>query len=250
MLSLKTKDWQIDNIETILFDKDGTLIDLHYFWGKMSELRAQAIIEKYNLSPDKINKICLFLGYNTKSKKMIPDGITALYSRTKIIELFQEKLLSLNINTNKEELEMIFDNVSKDFYKNIQTYTKPIETATHFFKKIHSKGIKLGIVTSDSVESTNLTLKQFGWEKYFDIAIGRESSLFAKESGEPTKLALQKLNAKPESTVMIGDAPMDYISAKNAKINKTILVATGQIEKKDLLKISPYTIENLSEIIL
>ena len=49
MINFKTKDWQIKNIETVLFDKDGTLIDLHYFWGKMTQMRSLAVIEKYNL---------------------------------------------------------------------------------------------------------------------------------------------------------------------------------------------------------
>ena len=31
MISLKTNDWRLENIETVLFDKDGTFIDLHYF---------------------------------------------------------------------------------------------------------------------------------------------------------------------------------------------------------------------------
>ena len=64
MISLKTSDWQIDNIETILFDKDGTFVDLHYFWGKMTELRAKAFVEKYSLPESAFEKICLYLGYN------------------------------------------------------------------------------------------------------------------------------------------------------------------------------------------
>ena len=35
---------------------------------------------------------------------------------------------------------------------------------------------------------------------------------------------------------------------KNAGIEKTILVATGQIEAKDLLETSPYVVKNLAEI--
>ena len=35
MISLKSKSWQIDNVETVLFDKDGTFIDLHFFWGNV-----------------------------------------------------------------------------------------------------------------------------------------------------------------------------------------------------------------------
>ena len=79
-------------------------------------------------------------------------------------------------------------------------------------------GIKLGIVTSDSKESTEKTINYFEWNDLFQVIIGRESTPYTKESGEPTKLAVKELNANPNTTLMIGDAPMDYISAKNAGI--------------------------------
>ena len=59
MINLKTNKWTINNIDTILFDKDGTFIDLHYFWGKMTEMRVEEIIEKFNLSKDLFPKLCL-----------------------------------------------------------------------------------------------------------------------------------------------------------------------------------------------
>lgn len=248
MVNLKTKDWQIENIETVLFDKDGTLIDLHYFWGKMTQMRSLAVIEKYNLKKDSFEKLCLFLGYDLNAKKMLSNGITALYSRSKIIEIFCENLIQLDINVTISELEELFDDVANKFYNNILDYTKPIVEAIQFVDSLYNKGVKLGIVTSDSIVSTNLTLKQFGWEKYFDVVIGRESHSDTKESGKPTILALEKLKANPKTTLMIGDAPMDYISAKNAQIERTILVSTGQICKDQLLKTSKYVCNSLKEI--
>lgn len=249
MISLKTPNWEIKNVETVLFDKDGTFIDLHYFWGKMTELRANAIIEYYQSKLDYFDDICKYLGYDVINKKMLKDGITALYSRPQIIELLNKSLnTKLNINSNEKELEVIFDNVSQEFYKNIKDYTQPINDAINFIKKLHSKNIKLGIVTSDSIESTQITLKQFGWEHLFKVVIGRESSSETKESGIPTKLGLEKLNAKSETAIMIGDAPMDCISAQNANIKTTILVSTGQLDLDELKKYSKYVVNTLKEI--
>ncbi len=248
MINFKTKNWEINNIETILFDKDGTFIDLHFFWGKMTELRVNAIIEKFNISKKYFSNLCLELGYNTDTCKMLQDGITALYSRAKIINIFTKKLEKYNVWTTEEEIEKIFDEVSNNFYKDMQKYTKPIEEAINFIKNMRKKGIKLGIVTSDSLESTKITLKNFDWENLFDSVIGRESSPFTKESGEPTKLALKELVANPMTTIMIGDAPMDYISAQNAGIERTILVASGQIDEITLKSTTKYTVSTLAEI--
>ena len=59
---------------------------------------------------------------------------------------------------------------------------------------------------------------------------------------------LDNIKADPDYTVMIGDAPTDFIAAKNAGINRTILVATGQVKFEDLLKNSSYVVNSLSEI--
>ncbi|MGM9994100.1 MAG: HAD family hydrolase [Candidatus Avigastranaerophilus sp.] len=250
MISLKTADWCIDDIETVLFDKDGTFIDLHYFWGKMTELRVIEVIKKFGLSPDLFEVLCLYLGYDVKSGKMLKDGITALYSRSKIIEIFKNDLKNHFVHTENEVLEEIFDRVSSEFYQDMQKYTKPIESAVQFIKQVRSKGVKTGIVTSDAAESTLLTLKHFGWVDLFDVVMGRESSPYPKESGEPTKSALNLINAVAKTAVMVGDAPTDYISAKNAGIEKTILVATGQIDFASLKENSPYTVEKLNDIII
>ncbi|MBE7704354.1 MAG: HAD family hydrolase [Cyanobacteria bacterium SIG29] len=248
MISLSSKTFKIDNIETVLFDKDGTFIDLHYFWGQMTELRVKEIIKKYHLKQEYFEKLCLCLGYNPNNCKMLSDGITAMYSRSKIIDIFRQDLKSFDVYISDIELEQIFDEVSEIFYQDMQKYTKPIESAILFIKNLRKTGMKIGIVTSDSTQSTLLTLKHFGWKNLFDVVIGRESCSQTKESGFPTKMALELLSANPNTTVMIGDAPMDYISAKNAGIEKTILVATGQIDSSNLKKTSEYVVENLEEV--
>ena len=109
-------------------------------------------------------------------------------------------------------------------------------------------GIKLGKVTTDSGDSTMLTHEYYDWEKYFSAVIGRESTKENKESGIPAKKALEIMHSTPNNTIMIGDAPMDYLAAKNAGIDKTILVATGQLNIKDLMSYSNYVVNSLKKI--
>ncbi len=248
MVRLRANNWALDNVETVLFDKDGTLIDLHYFWGKMTELRALEVIKRFSLPQEIFEKLCGFLGYDIVTGKMLSDGITALYSRSKIIEIFNGNLQELGVLTTPAELAEIFDFVSQEFYKDMYQYVKPIDDAIEFAKTLCSRGLRLGIVTSDSVESTHLTLEKFGWENLFDVVVGRESSAQTKECGALTMIALTQLGANAETTVMIGDAPMDYWGAKNAGVKRTILVATGQLQPGDLQEYSPYVLSSLKEI--
>lgn len=248
MISLKTKKWKIDNIETILFDKDGTFIDLHYFWGKMTELRCIQIIKEFNVDTKLLPQLCLILGFDLEKQKMIPDGITAMFSRPVIIKIFREKLEKYNVFTTEEKITEIFDEVNEIFNKNLVEYAKPINEAIEFIKNIKKLGIKTGVVTSDSIDSAKLTIKHFEWENLFDCIIGRECSKDTKESGALSVLALKELKANPKTTIMIGDTPMDYLSAINSGIEKTILASTGQIPIDELEKTSPYALNSLNEI--
>lgn len=249
MISLKSNNWVLNDIDTILFDKDGTFIDLHYFWGKITEMRVSEIISLYNLDSTIFESLCYFLGYDFRTKKMIPDGITAMYSRSRIIELFIEELKKYNLKLSISTLENIFDDVTNEFNKNLIKYVKPIDDAIEFIKKVKNLGIKTAIVTADSLKTTNLIIESFGWENLFDVVIGRESSTETKESGIPIKLAVEQLKANSRTVVMIGDTPTDFIAAKNAGVDKIILVSTGQVEFEDLLKKSPYVVNSLSEIL-
>lgn len=248
MISFSTKNWQINNIDTVFFDKDGTFVDLHYFWGKMTELRVKEIIKRYSLSTDFLFPLCLTLGFDINTQKMLSNGITALYSRIKVIEIFSEDLKKYNINIKKEEIALIFDYVSKEFYKDIDEYIKPIDSAINLIKLLKSQNIKLGLITADAIESTNLTLNKLHLENIFDVIYARESCSDTKESGVPAILALKDINSLPQNTIMIGDTPSDNLCAKKANIEKTILVSSGQIDKKELLKTSPFVVEDLKEI--
>ena len=89
MISLKTKEWEINNIETVLFDKDGTFIDLHYFWGKMTELRAEEVIKNFNLNKNLFEKICLILGYNINTKKCLQTGLPHYIHAQKLLKFLK-----------------------------------------------------------------------------------------------------------------------------------------------------------------
>lgn len=248
MINLKTNDWKINNIDTILFDKDGTIIDLHYFWGKMTEMRVNKVIDIFKLDKQIFKELNLCLGYDVESVKMLSDGITALYSRVKIIEIFKNDLLKYGIKTDNKTLTEIFDNVSTEFYNDINKFTIPIAETIEFIKQVKKYAIKTAIVTADSVESSNITIKNFGWDNLFDTVVGRESIKGTKESGESVKLALEQLNSTSKNSVMIGDAPTDYIAAKNGGVNKTILLSTGQVSIDELKMTSKYVSSSLKDV--
>lgn len=248
MINLKSKDWKISNVETILFDKDGTFINSHIYWGEIIRRRVKAVMSFYKISNDFFNELCLSLGLDCKAARLIPEGPIALLAREAVINSLIRKLNSLNIDAKSEEIEQIFKDVHKDFLPDIYEYIELIDEAKNLFERLKQAGIKLAVVTSDTRANTEAILEYLNLTQYFDLVIGKDDCTKAKKTGEPALLALNKLNALAERTISVGDASMDYEMAKNAKLLGSILVSTGQTPLNELQTYTNTVVDSLKEV--
>ena len=67
----------LDNIKAVIFDKDGTLIDIHHYWTSMIKIRASLVALKWfdNNERDRIeNHLIDVMGVNLETGQMKPDG--------------------------------------------------------------------------------------------------------------------------------------------------------------------------------
>lgn len=248
MVKLYTNKWTLDNIEAVLFDKDGTFINSHIYWGEIIKRRIYAVMKHFEIKNDLFDSLCYSLGLDNKTGLLIPKGPIAIFAREVVITSLINKLKEYGINTNPFVIEKIFKNVHGEFLPDIYNYVKMIDDAKILFDKLKSVEIKLAVVTSDMHANTDAILKHLGLEKYFDLVIGKDDCSKAKKTGEPAKIALKKLNVKAENTISVGDAEMDYLMAKNAGLKGSILVATGQTPLEELLNYTPTSVESLKEV--
>ena len=109
MISLCTKHWQIDSINGVFFDKDGTLIDSHIFWGRIINKRADSLMNFYSINESYYDDICLNMGYSCKSKSLIEEGPIAIFPREEVINIINKFISSLNISSSTEEISELFN---------------------------------------------------------------------------------------------------------------------------------------------
>ena len=248
MVKLYTDKWTLDNIEAFLFDKDGTFINSHIYWGEIIKRRVCAVMKHFEIKENLFDSLCYSLGLDTKTGLLLQKGPIAIFARDVVITSLICKLKECGVNTNSAVIEKIFKDVHEEFLPDIYDYIKIIDDAKFLFDKLKETGAKLAVVTSDMHANTDAILKHLGLEKYFDLVIGKDDCSKAKKTGEPAKIALEKLNVKAENTISVGDAEMDYLMAKNADLRGSILVATGQIPLGNLLEFTPTSVESLKEV--
>ncbi|MGP7819411.1 pyrophosphatase PpaX [Niallia sp. 01092] len=172
-------------INTALFDLDGTLINTN-----------ELIISSYlhtleQYYPGKYTRedVLPFMGPSLKEVFSSLDKDRA----EEMIKVYRTYNLA-----NHDKVVTIFDGV----YETV--------------KALKEQGFKLGIVTTKLSDVVDMGLKLTKLHEFFEVIVAIDHVKKAKPDPEPIHLALDKLQAKPEEAIMIGDNYHDIQAGQNA----------------------------------
>ncbi|PAE44419.1 pyrophosphatase PpaX [Bacillus sp. 7884-1] len=206
------------NINTILFDLDGTLIDTN----ELIISTYLHTLEKYYPGKYTREDVLPFLGPTLHDVfgKMDPDRVEEMVLEYR----------TYNIANH--------DALVKEFVGVMET----IET-------LKKKGYKLAIVTTKREDVAFKGLRLMKLDSYFDVMIAYDHVKKVKPDPEPIFLALEKLDSKPEEALMVGDNFHDVLAGKNAG-TKTAGVAWSIKGREYLAKYEPdFMLENMTDLL-
>lgn len=90
-------------------------------------------------------------------------------------------------------------------------------------KDLKRSGFRLGIVTNKQFDLTMAGLEKEHIADLFDTIVALDHVRNGKPAAEPVELAIQRLGAKPETVLMIGDSPYDVSAAQAAHVKSAVL---------------------------
>lgn len=248
MVSLKTDDFKLDNIKLVIFDKDGTFIDIHTYWGRVVELRATKIIQYFALNDSFFKPLCDVMGYDINLKKLPPDSPVGLYARGKVQEILLYYLQSQKIEASLEDIERIFLEVSQEFIVEQEKYTVVIPEAVALMAELKKSGVKMIVITSDSQANAIHTIEKNNLSEFFSLVYGAENSSEPKTTGDIVKKALAEIGENPLNTICLGDTFDDFLMAKNSNLKACINVSTGVVTSEQQKEFNKFCVNSLSEI--
>jgi len=207
-----------NNMNTILFDLDGTLIDTN-----------ELIISTYLHTLEKY-----FPGKYTREDVLPFLGPT-------LHEVFGE------MDPDRVE-EMVLDYRTYNL-ANHDALVKEFVGVMETIETLKNKGYKLGIVTTKREDVAFKGLRLMKLDSYFDVMIAYDHVKKVKPDPEPIFLALEKLGSKPEEALMVGDNFHDVLAGKNAG-TKTAGVAWSIKGREYLAKYEPdFMLENMTDLL-
>ncbi|HXI19752.1 MAG TPA: HAD-IA family hydrolase [Gemmatimonadales bacterium] len=100
-------------------------------------------------------------------------------------------------------------------------------------RAIHGSGRALGIVTSKGREGTLRGLRAVGLDGLIDVVISADDVDRPKPDPEPVRLAVERLEADPATTVYVGDSIHDLHAGRAAGV-RTAAVLWGPFARTQL----------------
>ena len=192
-------------IKNIFFDLDGTLVNTI---GDIT-VATNSMRKHFGLKPVSKNVLANIIGkgYPTTVRKVLALDFTD----KKYIESITYEGVKILSNNYK-----ILNSANSKVYINV------FETLD-FLKQ---QNIKMAIITNKHEEDAIQSLSHLNLLDYFDIIIGGDTTPNYKPNSEPLLFAMNKLNAKPDESLMVGDSMNDFLCAQGANI-KVVIVSYG-----------------------
>ena len=235
------------DIDGILFDKDGTLLNFDKLWSYWVKVFIGQIIEnlgdRCDLNPLQCAKS---LGYDWLTDTFDKKGPMLTGNLHDIVSILSFEIYKQSVPWN-EAVRIV-----QRSYEIIEENTdwsgciKPLPGLMQFLRKANSLSLKMAVVTADETASAVKHLEYLKIRDFFQEVIGDDQVLKGKPNPDMALLACERLKGKPGRFIVIGDSNGDMQMAKSAGILAAIGVDLGR--DPEHLKDADHIITDFNEI--
>lgn len=240
LLRLKDRTYEI---EGIIFDKDGTLLDSESFWPvlletRMGKLREQGVAEHV------ISNCCRTLGLH-HDRTIDYSGPFALASRGEEMLVTSTVLYQNGYRWDKARkmVEKAYDKAEEEL--DMDKITKLFPGVKDLLKELKDRGLKLAVATADAMTRAERMLHSAGLIQYIDLLVAREMVKEGKPKPDMLKYISMKFNIPCNKMAMVGDTSSDMEMAAAAGCIG-IGVLTGEGSRESMEDVAVEIIEDVT----
>lgn len=198
----------MQNIETYIFDLDGTLLDT------LKDLASSTnyALRQYGMPEHSIDDVRCFVGNGVRKliERAVPEG------------------------TENPKFENVYETFRQHYMHHSLDTTHPYDGIPETLRELKQRGCKLAVVSNKMMAATKELVAHFFPE--IDVAIGENEAggIRKKPAPDTVEEALRQLGATKESAVYVGDSDVDIQTAQNVGI-PCVSVLWGFRDKQFLL---------------
>jgi phosphoglycolate phosphatase len=228
---------RLDKIAGILFDKDGTLLDYDQSWLPVNRELARIAAKGDPALADHLLREC---GMDPETGHIVPDSLLAAGNTRQI----SEGLIAAGSEIELEELVHRLD----ELFSNAADFSVPVTDLKAFFARMHGRGYKLGIASSDNERSIRQTAIRFGFIEHVDYIAGYDSGFGCKPEPGMVLGFCRATGLAPEQVAVVGDNNHDLHMGHNAGAGLKVAVLTGTGSRESLSSASDYCLDDITHL--
>jgi phosphoglycolate phosphatase len=195
-------------IEAIIFDFDGTLAELWIDFGEMKQ-RLALLTQKYSLPHP-------------------PPGLPALEGVENVVtQAKNENPLAVHEFVEKARKLILDMELEAAYQASLFPFTRSI------FMELDRRCVKKAIITRNCEQAVRIVFSDV--DDYCDCLLARDHVSQVKPNPNHLLQALRMISAFPETTLMVGDHPLDIETGKRARV-WTAGVWSGKASQANLLQ--------------
>lgn len=210
------------DIQAILFDKDGTLANSESFLRSLSQRRSRLIDAQIPGVQEP-----LLMAFGVEGDRLNPAGLMAVGSRLEN-EIAAAAYVAETGRGWIEAVEIVHSAFAEaDKYAMQKAdQTPPLPGVTEFLQTLSNYNLKLGILSSDTTDQVRAFVQSYRLESYFHRLTGTDGYI-NKSDPQLLQQLFFELGVSPDQTLMIGDSQLDIQIANDAGMAGCIAVVGG-----------------------
>ena len=210
-----------ENIAAIIFDKDGTLENSSAYWRMVGSERARLIDAQIPGVGEP-----LMMAFGIVDNTLDPQGLMAVGSReeNEIAAAAYIAETGRSWSESRQIARSAFTEVAESKYLSKTVKSAPLyKDVRETLHKLSRRGLKIGILSADSTEAVKKFVAEHQLQDYVQLCRGTDNHI-VKPNPQLLLQACKDLKVAPEQTLMVGDASVDMIMAKTAKVAGAVAI--------------------------
>lgn len=231
---------QAFEVEAILLDKDGTLLQFLPLWGTWAGIMTSLVVESIqvldksvDIAPSSLLGIELdeqqrVIGYDVQgplSMAAVPEIEGAL--------AWQLYVRGMPWNQAMQRIREMEAVAGAELER--ERPAIPLPGLFPFLNRCAEVGVPLAVVTADQTVEAVKHLQWLGVADHFQVIMGRERVVNGKPAPEIVFKTCELLGVRPEKTVLIGDTAGDMQTGRLADVAVTIGIGEATLAGADVM---------------
>ena len=230
----------------VAFDKDGTLLDFEWMWGRLAEAWVDRLAGQ---AGQEVLRRELFrsMGYDPLGRRTEPQSPLAIATTTQIQTIVAGTLYREGASwPEAEDLARLAFETGQELP--LASLVRPAGDVAGLLAQLHGAGVRVAVVTTDLRADTQETLRLLGVDHLVDQLVCGDDGLPSKPAPEMLLAAAQGLGLDPAECAVVGDTLGDLWMAERAGAGLRVAVLTGAGDKALLAQHADAVLDSIDEI--